>query len=320
VIGEMSEEYEAARRQAGLTSLDDRGLLAATGPQRQKFLHNLLSNEVAGLQPGQGRLAALMDVKGHLVALMRVLVDPDAVLLEMPSERLGIVEQTLVHYRVGAPVRFQRRPETVLALLGPQAPQVLAAVGADAGEGPPESHRMATVAGHPVRLVRAGDLPLDGFAIHVAPEAATAVAAALEAAGARPFGRPTLDLLRIEAGRPWYGPDIGEDNLLHETGLIAEYHSSSKGCYLGQEVMARLDARGANVNKRLRGLRLGAPAAPGAAVVADGATIGRLTTTGVSPDLGPIAMGYVHRGHAEPGTAVEVEGTPATVTSLPFER
>jgi glycine cleavage system aminomethyltransferase T len=89
---------------------------------------------------------------------------------------------------------------------------------------------------------------------------------------------------------------------------------------VGQEVIARLEARGGNVNKRLRGLSLGAPAEPGAPVRFDGKDIGRVTTTAVSPRLGPIALGYVHRNQSEPGTVVEVGGAPATVVAIPFPR
>jgi tRNA-modifying protein YgfZ len=115
--------------------------------------------------------------------------------------------------------------------------------------------------------------------------------------------------------RPWYGPDVTEENLLHETGLVGECHSPAKGCYVGQEVVARLEARGGNVNKALRGLRLSAPASAGAAVTVEGRDVGRVTTAGVSPRLGPIALAYVHRSHFAPGTAVEVGGAPATVVT-----
>ena len=87
---------------------------------------------------------------------------------------------------------------------------------------------------------------------------------------ARPAGHDALDALRVEALRPWYGPDVTEENLLHETGLVAECHSSAKGCYVGQEVVARLEARGGHVNKALRGLRLSAAGRGGRAVAVDG--------------------------------------------------
>ena len=131
----------------------------------------------------------------------------------------------------------------------------------------------------------------------------------------RPVGLDALDVRRIETVRPWWGDDVTEENLLHETGLLEECASFSKGCYVGQEIVARLDARGGNVNKALRGLRLEAPATPGAPVRVGGKSVGRVTTAGVSPRLGPIALAYLHRDHFAPGTTVEVDGRPATVVT-----
>jgi folate-binding protein YgfZ len=260
-----------------------------------------------------------MDVKGRLLALMRALVTDDAVLLEMPEDRLGVIEPLLVHYRVAAPVRFARPPVAVLGLMGPLATETMrqaqAKLPAEMGR---EDHVVTAVGGRRVRIARAGDLPAAGYVVHVLPEDAAAVWEALVAAGATAVRPATLDVLRIEDGRPWYGPDVGEDNLLHETGLIGEYHSPAKGCYVGQEVVARLEARGANVNKRLRGLKLDLPAASGTPVMQDGRDVGRVTTAGVSPQVGPIAMAYLHRSASEPGTAVEVDGRPAVVAALPL--
>jgi len=298
----------------------DRGVLAVVGPLRQKFLHNVLSNDIQGRGPGQGCLAALMDVRGHVQSFLRVLVGSDAIWLEAPGDRLGTLEQTLAHYRVAAPVRFQATPTLVLALIGPRAREVLASAGAEVPDLPAQDHVATRVAGHAARVVAATDLPAPALVLHLAPEGAAAVRAGLLAHGAQALSREVFDMLRVEQGRPWYGVDVTEDNLLHETGLVREYHSPTKGCYVGQEVMARLDARGGHVNKLLRGLRLAGPVAAGAAIRADGREIGRVTTAAVSPRLGPIAMGYVHRGRFEPGTRVDVGGREATVETLPLDR
>ncbi|HEV8254799.1 MAG TPA: glycine cleavage T C-terminal barrel domain-containing protein [Vicinamibacteria bacterium] len=308
-----------AREGAAVIDLPDRVLLAAGGPLRQKFLHNILSNDVASLRPGAGCRAALMDVKGRQLAFMRVLVDADTVLLELPADRLADVEAALEHYRVAAPVRFEKRPASMLALLGPQARAALARAGCELPELAPEAHTQCEVAGVKVRAARAGDFPCRGLVLYAPASDGARVREALVAAGADLLDRPTLDALRIEEGRAWYGTDVTEENLLHETGLLGEYHSPTKGCYVGQEVVARLEARGGNVNKLLRGLKLSAPAAAGATVRAEGAEAGRVTTAAVSPRLGPIAMAYVHRSRAEPGTVVEVDGAPATVMALPFQ-
>jgi folate-binding protein YgfZ len=167
-------------------------------------------------------------------------------------------------------------------------------------------------------MIRAGDLPAGGLVLHVDGEALGAVWERLLAAGARPLGRLALDVLRIEDGRPWYGPDIGPGELLHETGLLDELHSSSKGCYVGQEVVARLVGRGGHVNRQLRGLRSSAPAAAGDPIEHDGKPVGRVTTAGISPVHGPIAMGYLHRSCFDPGTRVTVGGHAAEVAALPL--
>jgi folate-binding protein YgfZ len=312
--------YAAAREGAGVFALPDRALIAVSGPLRQKFLHNLLSNDVQSRAAGQGVRAAIMDVKGHLVAFLRVLVDEDEILLEVSGGRAEAVESLLVHYRVAAPVRFRRPEAEIVALVGPRAPAILRDAGAASNELAAESHAVVDVGGARVRVARAGDLPAGGLVLHVPPDAREAVLSALTSAGAVPLAPEVVDVLRIEDGRPWFGPDVSEENLLHETTLVAEYHSPAKGCYVGQEVIARLEARGGHVNKLLRGLRLAAPAAAGDRIHAGGKEVGRITTAGVSPELGPIAMGYLHRNAAEPGTVVEVASAPATVARLPLRQ
>jgi folate-binding protein YgfZ len=240
------------------------------------------------------------------------------VILEMPRDRLDRVEEELVRYRVGAPVRFARPEVAVLGVLGPEAPERLRGLGLEPPGETPESHVTGTLAGAEVRVIRAGDLPATGLVLQVPDESRAAVWEALLGAGARPLGRAALDVLRIEDGRPWYGPDIRHEHLLHETGLLKELHSFSKGCYVGQEVVARLEGRGGHVSRQLRGLRLEAPAAPGDPIEHEGAPAGSVTTAGVSPTLGPVAMGYVHRKGFEPGTPVSVAGGPARVAALPL--
>jgi len=315
----VTEEYAAAREGAAVVDVAGRGILAVTGPQRIKFLHNIVSNDLQSRRPGQGTLAAVMDVKGRLLVLMRALVTEDAVLLEMPADRLDVIEALLVHYKVAAPVRFARRPVAVLGVFGPGAAETLARAGAPVPpDAAPESHFASVIGGAPVRVVRASDFPAGGWAIQASPEQAAEAREALIAAGAVAIGEGTLDVLRVEDGRPWYGRDVTEDNLLHETGLVAEYHSPTKGCYVGQEVIARLEARGANVNKVLRGLKLALPASPDTPVTRDGREVGRVTTAGVSPRMGPVAMAYVHRSANEPGTTVEVDGRTAVIAALPL--
>ncbi len=317
--GAQDREYTACRERAALVDLSDRALLAVTGPIRQKFLHSILSGDIAGLKAGEGCLAALMDAKGRLTALLRAVVEQDRILLEVPAGRRAEVEEALVHYRVAAPVRFEALADVVvLGLLGPEAADHMKAAGLATAPSEPEAHVTGVLGSSSVRVTRAQDLPAGGFALHVAASDAPRVVGALEAAGTILAGYRALDALRVEGGHPWWGTDIDEDNLLHETGVLEQYRAAAKGCYVGQEVIARLDGRGGHVNRALRGLRLGAPASSGAALTQDGKTVGHLTTTALSPRFGPIALGYVHRSAFAPGTIVELEGVPATVVALPF--
>jgi folate-binding protein YgfZ len=292
--------------------LDARTLLVATGPQRQKFLHGLLSNDLQSRTPGQGTRAALMDAKGHLLTFLRALVTESEIVLELPADRREEIHRLLDHYRVAAPVRFAPSTHVVIGL------DDAARRALDVPELSPESHAKVKIAGAEVRAVRAGDLPRGGYVLHVPADAAAAVTEALEKAGLTRLAAEALDALRIEEGRAWYGPDVSTRNLLHETGLVGEYHSPSKGCYVGQEVIARLEARGGNVNQRLRGLRLSEGRPARTTLRSEGKDAGVLTTTAVSPRLGPIAMGYVHRAHAEPGTVLDADGARAEVTTLPM--
>ncbi len=310
--GDHAAEFAAALDGTGIVEMTERGVLEVSGPKRLELLQGLVSNDVAGRRPGQGCRAALMTARGHLRFLLRLLVDEDVVHLEAERDRLDLLQRVLEHYRVAAPVRFGPTSRVVLALLGVAAPQLLKTLGIEA-PGAPEDHARVTLAGQDVLVARAGDLPGGGFVLHVAPEQARPVWGALTAGGARPVGRDALDARRVEDLRPWYEADVTEENLLHETGLLGELHSPTKGCYVGQEIVARLEARGGNVNKALRRLRLSTPAASGEAVRADGQDVGLLATTAVSPRLGPIALAWIRRGHLAPGTELDVAGAPATV-------
>ncbi len=307
------------RSDAGWIRLDRLSLARATGPQRVKFLHGLLSNDIAGLAPGQSRLAALMNLKGQQIAWMRVLAEPEALVCEMPVAVRDTAVETFLHYKVGAPVRFDKPDAVVFGVFGPRAGDALKACGLSEIPATVDTFTNGAVAGCAVRVSRGGDMPASGFSLHVESAGAAAVEAALRERLGEPVPMATLDTLRVEEGIPWHGIDVTGENLLHETGALAAYHAPSKGCYLGQEVVARLEGRGGNVNKRLRGLKLGAPASAGDPIVSGNDEIGRITTAGVSAAFGLIALGYVHRSHSEPGSRVSVNGVEAEVVVVPFE-
>ncbi len=308
----------SVRSGAGWTPLDRLSLIRVSGPQRVKFLHGLLSNDIAGLQTGESRPAALMNLKGHQIAWMRVMAEDNALICELPRSTRDLVVETFIHYKVGAPVRFEKMEGTCFGLLGSGAAEALRGLGFQGPPSRPETFLSAADPGGILRLSRGHDLPADGFTLHADPGAADAVRTHLLSAIGEPIAPSTLETLRVEEGIPWHGIDVLEENLLHETGQLERYHSPAKGCYLGQEVVARLEGRGGNVNRKLRGLRSDQAMSAGDEITADGKAIGRVTSAGRSPEFGPIAMGYVHRTHADPGAEVMVAGHGARVVALPF--
>lgn len=307
------------REDAGWCRLDRLALIKVTGPSRVKFLHNLLSNDIAGLATEQSRLAALMNLKGQQVAWMRVSAEADALVCELPLAVRDVVVETFLHYKVGAPVRFSKLEATVFGVFGARAAEKLGACGFGALPLDPDTFRTCPFREGSVRIHRAPDLPAAGFSIHVEPSLLEEVTEALQSHIGGALTLETLDTLRVEEGLPWHGIDVTEENLLHETGQLSRYHSPSKGCYLGQEVIARLEGRGGNVNKKFLGLKCASAVAAGADILGEDKVIGRVTSVGFSPRFGPIAMGYIHRSCAEPGTTVQVAGATCTVSSLPFK-
>ncbi len=314
----IEDAVTGVREGAAWIRADHLGLIRVAGPNRAKFLHNLLSNDIANLAPGQSRLAALMNLKGQQVAWMRVLCESDALICELPVATRDTVVETFIHYKVGAPVRFEKIEAVIFGVFGGRAPQVLTDCGFTSLPAAVDTFSTSPFQGGGVRVSRGRDLPAAGFTLHADAHQASAIEQALQARLGDAMAPKTLDTLRVEEGLPWHGIDVREENLLHETGQLDVYHSASKGCYLGQEVVARLEGRGGNVNKKLLGLRCASPVHAGADILADEKVIGRVTSAGTSPSFGPVAMGYVHRAHAEPGTKVIVSGVECEVAALPF--
>ncbi len=315
-----------------LFDLSFRAGLQFSGPDRATFLHNLLSNDVAGLRPGTGCYATLLTRESKVVADANVLCTKDAIRLELDRRFRDRAKAHLERFLVADDVEIEDRSEqeTSLGIHGPRSPEILQVVLPD-GDLPQAEleHRSAVIAGAPLLVVRDDWTGDPGFDVVVARGDALHVWDAMLAAGAtlglRPAGMAAADVLRLEAGRPWIGVDFDETCLVLEAALERGIHFS-KGCYLGQEIVERASARG-HVNKRLVGLRLEGDVVPqaGARIVAEGSDVGRITSAAHSPHLAStIALGYVKRAFIAPGSRVSVElpGTsvPAVVAALPFYR
>ena len=322
------DEYALVRHQVGLLDRGDFGVLELTGRDRATFLHALVSNEIKALGAGQGCAATLLDVHGKVQVVLFVWVAEDRIFVVTPPAMAAKTAEALDHYLFSEKVAIEdvSREHALVVLAGPAA---RATVERLSGAVPPEkpwSHLAAKLGDTPVRLVSGGGETGEPEVWIMSPIGeASKVRGALAGAGARPIGREAYESLRIEAGTPLFGHDVDESVLLPEVPF-ENLLSHNKGCYPGQEVVVRIRDRG-HVNRMLRGLALEGDQVPpqGADVAFDDATIGKVTSAGWSYGLSrPIALAFVRRQHAEPGTRVSVRfaGTTvaATVSALPFAR
>jgi len=298
----------------GFVDRTGRGLIRVLGPDRISFLQGMLSNDVAALRPGQGCRALMLTVKGKLVADLFVYVREADVLLETDEGRAAPLASVLEGHLVmeDALVRDETANLGVLALLGPKAFEV-------AGLAPllPYEHRPAGEA------LAAGMAYTAAPGLHlIAPrERIPALVSGAERAGAVPLSELDVEAMRIEAGWPRWGHELGEDTIALEAGL-SDALSFTKGCYTGQEVIARVSARG-HVNRKLVGLAIDGrePPAPGTVLAGDGRPeAARVTSSCESSRLsGTIALAYAFRTHAAPGTELLLpDGRHAHVVALPF--
>jgi folate-binding protein YgfZ len=293
----------------GLVDRSERGKLALSGPEAKTFLHGQVTNDIEGLEPGRGCYAAFLTHKGKMLGDLRVLDLGDELLLD--TERVALQElfNMIRRYKLGSDVELHKRTLelALLSLVGPDARRVAGA------EDLVEEHanRRSEIAGVRVVLV-ATDVGIDVFA---PAESKAAVAAAL---GVPEVDEAAAEVVRVEHGRPRYGVDLDDGVIPQEAGLNERAVSFSKGCYVGQETVARLHYRG-KPNRHLRGLRLSEPAEPGAVLRLGDKEVGRLTSAVVSPTHGPIGLALVRR-QAAPGDTVAVgdAGTTAQVVELPF--
>ena len=311
-----SEEYAIVRRQVGLFDRSDFGILELTGRDRATFLHALVSNEVKALAPGQGCSATLLDVHGKVQVVLFVWVADDRIFVVTPPAMAAKTAEALDHYLFSEKVTIEdvSHDHALFLLAGPSAPETIERLkGAGLGE-------------IPVRLVNGARETGEAEVWIMCPAAeASRVRETLLGSGARPIGDEAYESLRIEAGTPRFGHDVDESVLLPEIPF-ENLVSYTKGCYPGQEVVVRIRDRG-HVNRMLRGLVLEGNQVPavGAEVVADDATIGKVTSAAWSFGLSrPIALAFVRRQHAEPGTRVSVRSSDnvaaAMVSALPFAR
>ena len=313
VADRLASELQVLSEGCGLLDRSERGKLALSGAEAATFLQGQVTNDVEALAPGQGCYAAFLTPKGKMLGDLRILATEEE--LELDTERLALqgLFNLVRRFSVGYDVVLHKRTleRCLFSLIGPEARRVAGAEGLTAEE---HAHRPALIAGLPVRLV-VTDVGIDVLA---AAEQLDALREALEGAGAQPVGEDAAEIFRVERGRPRFGKDLDEGTIPQEAGLNERAVSFTKGCYVGQETVARLFYRG-KPNRHLRGLRLSAPAFTGDQVSLGERAVGTLGSVALSPRFGPLALALLRR-EAEPGATVAVgeDGVRAEVVALPF--
>jgi folate-binding protein YgfZ len=313
-------DYEILTRDAGVLDRSARGKLDVLGDDAFEYLQGQVTNDVESLTPGTGCYAAILNPKGHILADLRVLARaPGELWLDTEAAALDAALADLRMYKIGRRVDIADRTgdRALLSLIGPAADQV-ARDALGLARLPAAEHEFVEgeIGGAPAVLVRTDiglDLLLDG------PRSERAVEV-LVGHGAAVVGETAAEILRIEGGRPRFGIDMGIDNLPAEVGIVDRAVSFTKGCYVGQEPVARMHYKG-RPNRHLRGVALEHALAGGEELFAGEKSVGRVTSACVSPALGPIGLALVRREIA-PADEVSVgqDGNPARIVELPFER
>jgi len=312
VTVELDAQYRQLREECGVVDRSDRGKLLVTGSEAAEYLQGQLTNDIEALEAGEGCYAALLDRKGHMQADMRVLVvNEEKVWLDTEPEGLLAARRHLEMYKVGrdADVVDAGAERAIVSLIGPRSAEL-------AGSSPLPEHFHEEIAVEGIECPAVGT----SLGIDLIPRAEDRerLIAALAEAGAPAVDLAAAEIVRIEGGVPRFGSEMDAATMPAEAGIVERAVNFEKGCYIGQETVARLHYKG-KPNRHLRGLRLSAPAVPGAALSLGEKEVGKLGGSCVSPAHGAIGLAIVRR-EAEPGAELLVgeDGVTARVVDLPF--
>jgi tRNA-modifying protein YgfZ len=324
VTVELDAQYRQLREECGVLDRSGGGKLLLKGPEAAEYLQGQLTNDIEALAAGEGCYAALLDRKGHMQADMRVLNLPAvpfaeisgdensaAIWVDTEPEARDAARRHLEMYKIGREVTLEDVSEerAILSLIGPRSVEL-------AGSPPLPQHASAAASIEGVECLAVGT----GFGIDLIAAGADLerLRTVLNEAGAPEVGADAVEIVRIEAGTPRFGSEMDTATMPAEAGIVGTAVNFEKGCYIGQETVARLHYKG-KPNRHLRGLRLSAPARPGATLSLAEKEVGRLGSSCVSPILGAIGLAIVRR-EAEPGSELRVgeDGVTARVVDLPF--
>jgi tRNA-modifying protein YgfZ len=295
----LDAEYRALTEGCGLLDRSERGKLSLTGSGAKEFLAGQVTNDIEALSPGSGCYAAFLTPKGKMLGDLRILDRGDELYLDTERTALQALFDVIRRFKIGYDVQLHKRTVecSLLSLIGPQATRI---AGAEELADTEHANISKAINGITTILVRT-DVGVD---IICDASADATVSEALLSVGAQPVSEAATEIVRVERGRPRYGIDLDETVIPQEAGLNERAVSFTKGCYVGQETVARLYYKG-KPNRHLRGVRLTAPAEPGAELRLGERVVGRLSSVVISPIHGPIGLALVRR-EAEPGTRLSL--------------
>ena len=312
---DVNAEYESLRRGAIVIDRSHRGRLRMFGDKAGEALTGLVTDDVLALQPGHGQFGAALSAKGRIVADIRVFAESGSYLVDT-SARAWPGFQAMVKKYVNPRLSGYRDDSHAtrdLGIFGSDSRRIVATALEVNAEGlaalVPYAHVTVPVDGVPVTIARAPDIGIEGYDLFVPFESFEAIWDRAIAAGATPGGLGAWEIARVEAGRPEWGIDVDETTIPQEANFDElDAISYTKGCYIGQELVARVHFRG-HVNRQLRGLRAASIEAPptGAQLIDDGGNhVGDVRSSVASPRLGGIALAMIRREVA-PGTSVNAK-------------
>ncbi len=317
-FGDPATEYVAACKTIALFDLTDRTSIELRGDDRQSFLHNFCTNDIKRLSPGEGCEAFLTNIKGRILGHIIVSATNEALWLDSEPGTADFIVSHLSKYVITEDVEIADRSAEYapLFLVGPRAEAWLSAQIEGFTLPPLCGAATGSLASADVMIRRVDFTGQPGFEIIAATEDAADVWNAITGTGVPPAGFEAFEALRIEAGFPRYGIDLTDDNIAQEAGRTAQAISFTKGCYLGQEPIARLDALG-HVNRVLTRLTLREGAAPPSGTevcAADGKPVGHITSAILSPGMNcPVALALLKAAALSSEATLTVNGSPATM-------
>lgn len=328
------EEYKALGQTAGVIDLSFRGRVCLTGPDRKRFLNGQVTNDVGALNSGSGCYAALVTAKGKMVSDLNIYSLENELLLDFEPGYSASVTERIEKYVIADDVQVVNVANDygLWSIQGPHAPSIIRGLnlGIESRETEFEFSSVHHAVIGELYLVTQRRFTEIGYDLYVPVSSVDAMAQRIEkevsAVGATFCGWQALEMRRIEAGVPRFGLDMDEANLPPEAGLESRAISYSKGCYTGQEVLARIRTYG-KIAKLLRGLKIEDPSAKlpvfGDKLFHSGKEVGSITSALESPAIAAkIALGYVRREHNMIGTELTVRTgnieMPIKIVELPF--